>query len=248
MSLSKLNSIIVRQKCVSLASMVTLKSANAHFTTNTFLSAKLAQEKKSDWNRAVSGEMIQSSHLVHKSLVNLQPSSANASGDMMFSNKIALLSGDYLLSNSCAELANLRNENLVELISSAVPRDKQNNPLPLGPRLDIIEYKQLADKALERLVVSKALGNVRAEWTLRHVLNADIKVKQSQGELDFMCKMESKKSVSGTMSLKKQKENLLLRNELPTWGLIVLLISKVAGLNSKFSELERDRTAGCTFK
>lgn len=88
-------------------------------------------------------EMIRTSHLVHKGLVNLPPQ-ADASGDMMFGNKIALLSGDYLLSNSCAELAGLRNQDLVELMSSAVrdlteaefvgPRDKQNNPLPAKPR------------------------------------------------------------------------------------------------------------------
>ena len=127
-------------------------------------------------------EMIRTSHLVHKGLVNLQAPLADASGDMMFGNKIALLSGDYLLSNSCAELANLRNQELVELMSSAVrdlaeaefvgPRDKQNNPLPAGPRSDIVEYKQFTDKTLEPLVVSEALGNARAEWTLRHVLNA----------------------------------------------------------------------------
>lgn len=126
-------------------------------------------------------EMIRTSHLVHKGLVNLQPNS-DASGDMMFGNKIALLSGDYLLSNSCAELANLRNQDVVELMSSAVrdlteaefvgPRDKQNNPLPARPRSDIVEYKQFTDKTLEPMVVSEALGNARAEWTLRHVLNA----------------------------------------------------------------------------
>ncbi|XP_008194170.1 all trans-polyprenyl-diphosphate synthase PDSS2 [Tribolium castaneum] len=140
-------------------------------------------------------EMIRTSHLVHKGLVNLQPSAAtDASGDMMFGNKIALLSGDYLLSNSCTELANLRNQDLVELMSSAVrdlaeaefvgPRDKQNNPLPAKPRSDIVEYKQFTDKTLEPLVVSEALGNARAEWTLRHVLNAgSLLGKSCQGTL-----------------------------------------------------------------
>lgn len=107
---------------------------------------------------------------------------------MMFGNKIALLSGDYLLSNSCAELANLRNQDLVELMSSAVrdlaeaefvgPRDKQNSPLPARPRPDLVEYKQFTDNTLEPLVVSEALGNARAEWTLRHVLNAGKKYIQ----------------------------------------------------------------------
>lgn len=133
-------------------------------------------------------EMIRTSHLVHKGLVNLQTcNEEDSSGDMTFGNKIALLSGDYLLSNSCAELANLRNQDLVELMSSAVrdlaeaefvgPRDKQNNPLPARPKPDIIEYKQFTDKSLEPLVVSEALGNAQAEWTLRHVLNAGKKSK-----------------------------------------------------------------------
>lgn len=137
-------------------------------------------------------EMIRTSHLVHKGLVNLQLQS-DASGDMMFGNKIALLSGDYLLSNSCAELANLRNQELVELMSSAVrdlaeaefvgPRDKQNNPLPAKPRTEIVEYKQTNDN-IEPLVVSEALGDARAEWTLRHVLNAgSLLGKSCQGTL-----------------------------------------------------------------
>lgn len=58
-------------------------------------------------------EMIRISHLVHQGLVNLQPltqagSDLSLHGDMTFGNKIALLSGDYLLGNSCAELAGLR--------------------------------------------------------------------------------------------------------------------------------------------
>lgn len=58
-------------------------------------------------------EMIRISHLVHQGLVNLQPltqagqDTANLP-NMSFGNKIALLSGDYLLGNSCAELATLR--------------------------------------------------------------------------------------------------------------------------------------------
>lgn len=58
-------------------------------------------------------EMIRISHLVHQGLVNLQPLAEAGQDlalhdDMTFGNKIALLSGDYLLGNSCAELATLR--------------------------------------------------------------------------------------------------------------------------------------------
>lgn len=57
--------------------------------------------------------MIRTSHLVHKSLVNMNAEdsttlSVSSLGDTMFGNKIALLSGDYLLGNCCAELAGLR--------------------------------------------------------------------------------------------------------------------------------------------
>lgn len=88
-------------------------------------------------------EMIRTSHLIHKGLINIYPglySEQHVLDDMTFGNKIALLSGDYLLSNSCAELAALKNQHLVELMSGAVKdlaqsefigrQDTQNNPLP----------------------------------------------------------------------------------------------------------------------
>lgn len=56
-------------------------------------------------------EMIRTSHLVHKGLVNMNSRQLTMDvdpGDMLFGNKIALLSGDYLLANACSELANLR--------------------------------------------------------------------------------------------------------------------------------------------
>lgn len=60
-------------------------------------------------------EMIRTSHLVHKGLVNIEPSvyaETTDLNDMNFGNKIALLSGDYLLANACVELANLRNQDV----------------------------------------------------------------------------------------------------------------------------------------
>lgn len=118
-------------------------------------------------------EMIRTSHLVHKGLVNIyagqyqEPSELN---DMAFGNKIALLSGDYLLCTSCAELAALRNNDIVDLMSSAVrdqavseflgQRDKQNNPLP-----------SCGKSAL-------------ADWTTRNVLSAgSLLGKSCQGTL-----------------------------------------------------------------
>ena len=59
--------------------------------------------------------MIRTGHLVHKGLVNIYPGEyieQCSLNDMTFGNKIALLSGDYLLSNACFELAALRNQDV----------------------------------------------------------------------------------------------------------------------------------------
>ncbi|RLU22565.1 hypothetical protein DMN91_004843 [Ooceraea biroi] len=88
-------------------------------------------------------EMIRTSNLIHRGLVNINTDkSLNSSqmNNMIFGNKIALLCGDYLLSNSYTELAALRNQDLDFLIASAVKdltqaefvsrRDNQNFPIP----------------------------------------------------------------------------------------------------------------------
>ncbi|XP_026328391.1 decaprenyl-diphosphate synthase subunit 2 [Hyposmocoma kahamanoa] len=131
-------------------------------------------------------EMIRTSHLVHKGLVNMNSRQLSMDvdpGDMLFGNKIALLSGDYLLANACSELANLRNQELVELMSSAVrdlaeaeflgDRDEQNNPLPTMPLPK--EERQTAlewDCVIEPLPLTGVLGSARREWAARHVLAA----------------------------------------------------------------------------
>lgn len=142
-------------------------------------------------------EMIRTSHVVHRGLVNLQPNQSEYDSDfndMMFGNKIALLSGDYLLSNSCAELASLRNQELVELISAALrdqcesefvgPRDEQNLPLPARPTQEEKDITPIGVCSVQPLVVVDALGNAEAEWTLRHVLSAgSLLGKSCQGAL-----------------------------------------------------------------
>ncbi|XP_059052426.1 all trans-polyprenyl-diphosphate synthase PDSS2 [Achroia grisella] len=130
-------------------------------------------------------EMIRTSHLVHKGLVNMNVARqfARDPDDMMFGNKIALLGGDYLLANCCSELANLRNQELVELMSSAVrdlaeaeflgDRDEQNNPLPSRPLSEeqsdaVTEW----DCIVEPLPMTGVLGSLPREWAARHVLAA----------------------------------------------------------------------------
>ncbi|XP_053684655.1 all trans-polyprenyl-diphosphate synthase PDSS2 [Sabethes cyaneus] len=152
-------------------------------------------------------EMIRTSHLVHQGLVNLQPL-ANAgnelSGDseMIFGNKIALLSGDYLLGNACLQLAGLRNQELIELISSSVrdlaesnfvgDRDQQNNPLPSKPEPKAASSEQLGDDLglgdlednTQPMNVKDVLGNPEKEWSLRHILGAgSLLGKSCQGAL-----------------------------------------------------------------
>lgn len=61
--------------------------------------------------------MIRISNLIHRGLVNINTNEALSAesselNNMTFGNKIALLCGDYLLSNSCAELASLRNQDV----------------------------------------------------------------------------------------------------------------------------------------
>ena len=121
-------------------------------------------------------EMIRTSHLVHKGLVNIHPGlfeDGAVLNDMTFGNKIALLSGDYLLSNCCVELASLRNQEITELMSSAVrdltesefvgQRDKQNNPIPTYP----MECSVVDDWTLRSELSGGRLLGKSCEGTLR---------------------------------------------------------------------------------
>jgi len=55
--------------------------------------------------------MIRTSNLIHRGLVNINADTESLEStelnNITFGNKIALLCGDYLLSNSCTELAAL---------------------------------------------------------------------------------------------------------------------------------------------
>jgi len=161
-------------------------------------------------------EMIRTSHLIHQGLVNLQ-TLANAGNDlsfdsdMIFGNKIALLGGDYLLGNACLQLAGLRNQELIELISSAVrdlaesnfigDRDEQNNALPSDPSLTPREPDANSNAAcsdeFDNTKAIHLLGNAHGcperEWSLRHTL--------SSGSL-------LGKSCQGTLKLAGQSERL----------------------------------------
>ncbi|XP_046391917.1 all trans-polyprenyl-diphosphate synthase PDSS2 [Ischnura elegans] len=153
-----------------------LSKAAGHLNANSLEEDKAAGVLHSQRALAEITEMIRTSHLVHKGLVNIRPGEytgdARTLSDMMFGNKIALLGGDYLLGNSCVELAALRDYELVELMSSAVRdlaegefvgrRDSQNNPLP-GPPLDG-NAEESSSYAFS--------PSAEEEWVMRNVLSA----------------------------------------------------------------------------
>ncbi|XP_055609439.1 all trans-polyprenyl-diphosphate synthase PDSS2-like [Uranotaenia lowii] len=155
-------------------------------------------------------EMIRTSHLIHQGMINLQSmdnAGNNLSGDseMIFGNKMALLGGDYLLANASQQVANLRNQDLNLLISSAYrdlaesnfigDRDEQNNPLPAKPQpgtkgksspecnLEELGFGDLEDNT-EPMDMARAIGNPEKEWSLRHVLGGgSLLGKSCQGAL-----------------------------------------------------------------
>nr|XP_054753307.1 all trans-polyprenyl-diphosphate synthase PDSS2-like [Lytechinus pictus] len=67
-------------------------------------------------------EMIHTAFLVHRGVVNLfnLDPSAGPINVMEMGNKMAVLSGDFLLASACKALAGLRNTTVVELLSKAI--------------------------------------------------------------------------------------------------------------------------------
>ncbi|XP_044293855.1 all trans-polyprenyl-diphosphate synthase PDSS2-like, partial [Varanus komodoensis] len=67
-------------------------------------------------------ELIHTAFLVHRGIVNIGEltSSDGTLKDMQFGNKMAVLSGDFLLANACTSLAQLHNTKVVEIMSSAI--------------------------------------------------------------------------------------------------------------------------------
>lgn len=147
--------------------------------------------------------MVRTSNIIHKSILNISKDDTQIE-DLNFGNKLSLLTGDYLLSNSFKELAGLKCHEVNELISTCLrdlveadfiePRDRyplyfhfqnfllyrqsfhinfsQNRPLPakpLGKKEKVVEVPNQFDENV--LKISEVLGNAKAEWTLRHLLD-----------------------------------------------------------------------------
>lgn len=124
--------------------------------------------------------MMRTSNLLHRSLINIDFKTTDKS-DMLFGNKIGLLSGDYLLSHSFQDVASFRNQDVSYLVAASLrdfseceflgKRDSQNRPIPSKPN-QIQEDLQIPDEFDGDLFkYPRVLGNTKAEWTLRTLLS-----------------------------------------------------------------------------
>ncbi|KAK4879531.1 hypothetical protein RN001_007677 [Aquatica leii] len=138
-------------------------------------------------------EMIRTSAMIHKNIANIAVDEKNNLLELSFGNKIALLSGDHLLSKSFHELACLRAPHLNELMSSALRdlaeaeflglHDSYDVPLPSKP-IDTETIEIVDDFGTKPYHTSDILGNPVAEWTLRNILGgASLLGKSCQGSL-----------------------------------------------------------------
>ncbi|CAJ1074051.1 decaprenyl-diphosphate synthase subunit 2 [Xyrichtys novacula] len=99
------------------------KAAGPSHTASDLLSQDMVSGiYPSQRNLAEITELIHTAFLVHRGVVNLKEWTVSDGPlkDMEFGNKMAVLSGDFLLANACTGLAELNNTKVVELISSAI--------------------------------------------------------------------------------------------------------------------------------
>lgn len=126
-------------------------------------------------------EMIRTGHYVHRGLLNIPRTDQDTDTDTaMFANKMAILIGDYLLVTANGMLAQLKNQDLSYIISTALRdlsegeffghRDNQNLPLPGKPVNKNSEDYLICNDTLP-LQVNDTLGSPIREWTLRTMFN-----------------------------------------------------------------------------
>ena len=105
--------------------MLLMSKAAGHPTTSIdFIdaqqSAGISQRQRS---LAEMTEMIYSAHLIHRGILNLQPSllaQSKKAMDLHFGNKMSVLSGDFLLASVWKGLGELRDTKVVELMATAI--------------------------------------------------------------------------------------------------------------------------------
>ncbi|RVE44125.1 hypothetical protein evm_011236 [Chilo suppressalis] len=129
-------------------------------------------------------EMKRTGHLIHKTMVNLQEKQKHGDKykDLLYGNKIVLLTGDYLLATCLQNLGGLRNNAVTELISSGLrdlvegdffgEHDAANNPLPTKPKGTHCSrhYEWETEDNLNKLGSNEFLGQGKDEWKLRTML------------------------------------------------------------------------------
>ncbi|XP_078133803.1 all trans-polyprenyl-diphosphate synthase PDSS2 [Sander vitreus] len=159
-------------------------------------------------------ELIHTAFLVHRGIVDLKgwTDSDGPLKDMEFGNKMAVLSGDFLLANACTGLAELNNTKVVELISSAIGDvvqgiySENHNPIEensLTGGVDVAAWEEHAflshgallakscQAAMELAKHDKESQRLAYKYgkhlSLGHKLNSDLQpfVKSSVGEPSF---------------------------------------------------------------
>ncbi|CAH2244831.1 jg23042 [Pararge aegeria aegeria] len=150
-------------------------------------------------------EMKRTGHLIHKTMANLQEKEkyGDKFNDLLYGNKIVMLTGDYLLATCLQHLGGLRNNEVTELISTGLrdlvegdflgEHDVDNNPLPSRPKASNEmkgHYNWEDEDNLAKLGSNEYLGQGKDEWLLRTMLTS--------GSL-------LGKGCQGAMNLSKQK-------------------------------------------
>ncbi|KAL0868883.1 hypothetical protein ABMA27_007223 [Loxostege sticticalis] len=146
-------------------------------------------------------EMKRTGHMIHKTMVNLQEKEKHGDKykDLLYGNKIVLLTGDYLLATCLKNLGGLRNNAVTELISTGLrdlvegdffgEHDDLNNPLPTIPKgsNDVIRhYDWETEDNLKKLGSNEFLGQGKDEWKLRTMLTSgSILGKGCQGAMEL---------------------------------------------------------------
>ncbi|XP_045532674.1 all trans-polyprenyl-diphosphate synthase PDSS2-like [Pieris brassicae] len=132
-------------------------------------------------------EMKRTGHLIHKTMENLKNRQkfGDKYQDLLYGNKIVLLTGDYLLARCLQHLGGLRNNEVTELISTGLrdlvegdfigDHDDEHKPLPTKPKAsnEIIEnYDWESEENLAKLGSNTFLGQGKDEWLLRTMLTS----------------------------------------------------------------------------
>ncbi|XP_026758557.2 all trans-polyprenyl-diphosphate synthase PDSS2-like [Galleria mellonella] len=144
-------------------------------------------------------EMKRTGHIIHKTMVNLREKEKHGEKykDLLYGNKIVLLTGDYLLATCLHQLGGLRNNAVTELISTGLrdlvegdflgEHDKENNPWPTRPKGSNemrSHYEWEKEDNLRKLGSNEYLGQGKDEWIYRTMLmSGSILGKGCQGAM-----------------------------------------------------------------